>query len=73
MGHGTLEWVYIGVVVAVLIYIGADAWNVERFLDNAPEDAKVVKVTGQQWFWTFEHEDGKRELRRITPRQGSSI
>jgi cytochrome c oxidase subunit II len=62
MGHGTLEWVYVGVVVAVLIYIGADAWNVERFLDHAPEDAQVVKVTGQQWFWTFEHEDGKREL-----------
>ena len=55
MGHGTLEWVYVGVVVAVLIYIGADAWNVETFLDHAPEDAQVVKVTAQQWFWTFEH------------------
>jgi cytochrome c oxidase subunit 2 len=62
MGHGTIEWVYIGVVVAVLIYVGADAWNVERFLDHAPEEAQVVKVTAQQWFWTFEHEDGKREL-----------
>jgi cytochrome c oxidase subunit 2 len=62
VGHGTLEWVYIGVVVAVLIYIGADAWNVERFLDHAPEEAQVVKVTGQQWFWTFEHEDGTTEL-----------
>jgi cytochrome c oxidase subunit 2 len=62
MGHGTLEWVYVGVVVAVLIYIGADAWNVETFLDHAPEDAQVVKVTAQQWFWTFEHEDGRREL-----------
>jgi cytochrome c oxidase subunit II len=62
MGHGTIEWVYIGVVVAVLIYVGADAWNVERFLDNAPEEAQVVKVTAQQWFWTFEHEDGRREL-----------
>jgi cytochrome c oxidase subunit II len=62
MGHGTLEWVYIGVVVAVLIYVGADAWNVERFLDHAPEEAQVVKVTAQQWFWTFEHEDGRREL-----------
>lgn len=62
MGHGTIEWVYIGVVVAVLIYVGADAWNVEKFLDDAPEEAQVVKVTAQQWFWTFEHEDGRREL-----------
>ena len=62
MGHGTIEWVYIGVVVAVLIYVGADAWNIERILDHAPEEAQVVKVTAQQWFWTFEHEDGTREL-----------
>jgi cytochrome c oxidase subunit II len=62
MGHGTIEWVYIGVVIAVLIYVGADAWNVEKFLDDAPEEAQVVKVTAQQWFWTFEHEDGRREL-----------
>ncbi len=62
MGHGTIEWVYIGVVIAILIYVGADAWNLERQLDAAPDTAKVIKVTGQQWFWTFEHEDGKREI-----------
>ena len=62
MGHGTIEWVYIGVVIAVLVYIGADSWNIEKKLDDAPADAEVVKVTAQQWFWTFEHEDGKREL-----------
>ena len=33
MGHATIEWVYIGVVIAVLVYVGADAWNVERLLD----------------------------------------
>jgi len=70
MGHGTLEWVYIGVVVAVLIYVGADAWNVERFLDHAPEEARVVKVTAQQWFWTFEHEDGRRELGELHLEKG---
>lgn len=62
MGHGTLEWVYIGVVIAVLIYIGADAWNIERLLEHVPAEAQVIKVTGQQWFWTFEHEDGRQEL-----------
>ncbi len=62
MGHSTVEWVYIGVVIALLIYIGASAWDVQRFVDHAPKDSKVVKVIGQQWFWTFEHEDGKKEL-----------
>lgn len=62
MGHAMIEWVYVGVVVALLIYIGAAAWDVERFLDHAPKDSKIIKVTAQQWFWTFEHEDGKKEI-----------
>src|SRR5438093_11686627 len=67
MGHATIEWVYIGVVIAVLAYVGADARNVERLLDvsNAPAEAEVVKVTGQQWLWTFEHDDGKKEVSEL--------
>jgi cytochrome c oxidase subunit 2 len=70
MGHGTIEWVYVGVVIAVLCYVGADAWNLEKKLDAAPDEAEVVKVTGQQWFWTFEHEDGTRELGELHLVQG---
>lgn len=70
MGHATLEWVYVGVVIAVLVYVGADAWNVERFLDHAPSEAQVIKVTGQQWLWTFEHEDGTREVSELHLTQG---
>jgi cytochrome c oxidase subunit II len=62
MGHATFEWIYVGVVIALLIYVGAASWDVERFLDHAPAESKVVKVTGQQWFWTFEHEDGRKEI-----------
>jgi cytochrome c oxidase subunit 2 len=65
MGHATIEWVYVGVVIAVLCYVGADAWNIERLLDHAPENAEVIKVTGQQWLWTFEHEDGTREVSEL--------
>ncbi len=56
------EWVYIGVVVALLIYVGAEAWNVERIIEHIPADAETIKVTAQQWFWTFEHEDGTKEI-----------
>jgi len=62
MGHATIEWVYVGVVIAVLVYVGADAWNVEKALTDAPPEAKVIKVTGQQWLWTFEHENGTKEV-----------
>lgn len=62
MGHATIEWIYIGVVIAILCYVGADAWNIERLLEHVPENAEVIKVTGAQWVWTFEHEDGSREV-----------
>lgn len=65
MGHATIEWVYVGVVVALLIYVGADAWNIERILEHVPPEAKVIKVTGTQWVWSFEHEDGRREVREL--------
>jgi len=59
MAHSNwAEWIYLGVVTALLIYVGAEAWNIERIIDHAPEDAEIIKVTAQQWFWSFEHEDG---------------
>ena len=70
MGHAMMEWIYVGVVVVLLVYLGADAWNVERFLDHPPADSKVVKVTAQQWFWTFEHEDGTREVGELHLQKG---
>ena len=27
------EWIYIGVVISLLAYVGAEAWNVERIVD----------------------------------------
>jgi cytochrome c oxidase subunit 2 len=70
MGHATIEWVYVGVVVSLLTYVGAESWNVERIIEHAPPDAKTIKVTGQQWFWTFEHEDGKQEVGELHVTRG---
>ena len=70
MGHATVEWVYIGVVVSILTYVGAESWNIERIIEHAPTDAQTIKVTGQQWFWTFEHEDGKQEVGELHVTKG---
>ena len=70
MGHATVEWVYIGVVVSLLTYVGAESWNIERIVEHAPADAQTIKVTGQQWFWTFEHEDGKQEVGELHVTRG---
>jgi cytochrome c oxidase subunit 2 len=70
MGHATVEWVYVGVVISLLTYVGAESWNVERVLEHAPQEAELVKVTGQQWFWTFEHADGTTEIGELHVKKG---
>ena len=63
MGHSNWpEWIYVAVVIALLCYVGAEAWNIENLVEHVPEDAEVIKVTAQQWFWSFEHEDGTKEV-----------
>lgn len=70
-GHSNWpEWIYIGVVVALLSYVGAEAWNVERLVEHAPAEAEVIKVTGQQWFWTFERADGTKEVGELHVKKG---
>ena len=70
MGHATVEWVYVGVVVSLLTYVGAESWNIEHLIEHAPAEAENIKVTGQQWFWTFEHEDGKQEVGELHVTRG---
>jgi cytochrome c oxidase subunit II len=70
MGHATIEWVYVGVVIALLTWVGAESWNVERIVEHVPAEAETIKVIGQQWFWTFEHEDGKKETGELHLKQG---
>jgi cytochrome c oxidase subunit 2 len=62
MGHAIVEWIYVGAVISILCWVGASAWNVEHQLEAAPPDAETIKVIGQQWFWTFEHQDGTKEV-----------
>ena len=70
MGHATVEWVYVGVVVSLLTYVGAESWNIEHLIEHAPVEAENIKVTGQQWFWTFEHEDGRQEVGELHVTRG---
>ena len=70
MGHATIEWVYVGVVISLLTWVGVESWNVERVVEHVPAEAQTIKVTGQQWFWTFEHQDGKKETGELHVKQG---
>jgi cytochrome c oxidase subunit II len=70
MGHATVEWVYVGVVISLLTWVGAESWNVERVLEHAPPESEIIKVIGQQWFWTFEHADGTKEIGELHVKKG---
>jgi len=44
VGHSTPEWVYIGAVTAILIWVGAESWNIEHTLEYAPPNSETVRV-----------------------------
>ena len=57
MAHSNwAEWIYLGVVTALLIYVGAEAWNVERIIDHAPADAEIIIVTAVSYTHLRAHE-----------------
>ena len=64
------EWVYIAAVVAILIFVGAASWDVERIIEEVPAEAETIKVIGQQWFWSFEHADGTKEINELHVQKG---
>ena len=70
MGHSSPEWIYIGAVTAILIWVGAESWNIEHSLEYAPPNSETVKVVGQQWFWSFEHADGTQEINELHVKEG---
>jgi cytochrome c oxidase subunit II len=65
VGHSTTEWAYVGVVIALLVWVGAESWRVEHTLEFAPPNSETVRVIGQQWFWSFQHADGTQEVNEV--------
>jgi cytochrome c oxidase subunit 2 len=70
MGHATYEWIYVAVVISLLVWVGADAWNTEHHLEAVPPQAQTIKAIGQQWFWTFEHANGTQEVGQLHVKAG---
>src|SRR5919107_445355 len=69
MGHSTTEWAFVGVVIALLVWVGAESWRVEHTLEFAPPNSETVRVIGQQWFWSFQHADGSQEVNELHLKQ----
>jgi cytochrome c oxidase subunit 2 len=55
--HTMLEVVWTLVPILILIVIAVPSFRLLYFADKAPEAEMTLKVTGRQWYWTYEYPD----------------
>jgi cytochrome c oxidase subunit 2 len=55
--HTVLEIVWTVVPIAILVVIGVPSFKLLYFQDTIPESDLVIKVTGHQWYWSYEYVD----------------
>ena len=52
-----LEVVWTVIPVVILIVIAIPSFKLMYYIDTVPESEITVKVTGHQWYWTYEYAD----------------
>lgn len=61
----TLEiiWTAIPTVLVIIVFV----WGFRGFMkmNIVPKDAIEIKVTGQQWFWSFDYSDGVTTINEL--------
>jgi cytochrome c oxidase subunit 2 len=55
--HTMLEIVWTLAPVLILVAIAAPSFRLLYFLDRAPNAEMTIKVTGHQWYWSYEYPD----------------
>jgi cytochrome c oxidase subunit 2 len=55
--HTLLEVAWTGIPVIILLLIAVPSFRLLYFMDKAPNPELTVKVTGHQWYWSFEYPD----------------
>jgi cytochrome c oxidase subunit 2 len=60
--HNTLvEVIWTAIPVLILIVIAIPSMKLLYFLDKTPNPEMTLKVTGHQWYWSYEYPDQKIE------------
>ena len=58
--HNTLlEIIWTAVPVLVLVVIAVPSYRILYYLDHTTEAEMTLKVTGNQWYWTYEYPDSE--------------
>lgn len=57
----TIEIVWTAIPVLILVVIAIPSMQLLYYLDKAPNPEMTLKVTGHQWYWSYEYPDHKIE------------
>tara|TARA_B100000686_G_scaffold148986_1_gene156285 strand:- start:356 stop:1186 length:831 start_codon:yes stop_codon:yes gene_type:complete len=52
-----LEVVWTVIPIVILIVIAIPSFKLMYYIDTVPESEITIKVTGHQWYWTYEYAD----------------
>lgn len=65
----SIAWALIptAIFLADDFYLAASGWSLWQDQRTIPENAMEVKVTGYQWYWEFEYEDGTVTEELVVP------
>ena len=55
--HTWLEVAWTGIPVLILLLIAIPSFRVLYYMDKAPNPELTIKVTGHQWYWSYEYPD----------------
>jgi cytochrome c oxidase subunit 2 len=64
----TLEVVWTVIPVLILVVIAIPSFRLLYFQDRAPTTDLTVKVTGHQWYWSYEYQDNAQSGLRFESR-----
>src|SRR4029077_12110720 len=55
--NAVIEFLWTVVPILILVGIAIPSFKLMYFMDRVPDPDMTIKVTGNQWFWSYEYPD----------------
>jgi cytochrome c oxidase subunit II len=60
--NSLLELIWTAVPVLILLAIAIPSFKLMYYMDRTPKPDMTLKITGHQWYWTYEYPDSKLQF-----------
>ena len=60
--NSVLELIWTAVPVLILLAIAIPSFKLMYYMDRTPKPDMTVKITGHQWYWSYEYPDAKLQF-----------